>query len=106
MKNAAQRAAKRLRRELRKGPVVATPGYVPPAWKFHRFYLRTREKADEMVQGFTARGRNAEAVKRSGELPWQVMLRANEAEILDPGLYVDKYQDFAEMFGGEYGGML
>ena len=53
----------------------------------------------------SASRRDAEAKEGSGAFGWRVLLRANEAEMLDPGLYVNKYRDFAEMFGGEYGGM-
>ena len=106
MKTAAQRAAKRLRRELRKGPVVQAPDHVPGGAKFHRFYLPSAAKADEMVRGFVERGRTATVQPVSGELGWQVRMRANQPEIVDHGLFVDKYREFAEMFDGEYGGML
>lgn len=103
--NAAQRAAKRFRREHRKVAEDAPPAPVVRA-QFHRFYLPTREKADELAQGMAARGREVTIVQRSGALPWQAMLRANQKEMTDPGLYAGHYHEFAEMFGGQYGGML
>lgn len=103
--NAAQRARKRWKRERRMVPVDEPAPERTLKTQFHRFYLRTTEKADELAAGLAARGRHVQKLETSGPLRWRVLMKATEAEMLDPGHFIGKYQEFAVMFGGEYGGL-
>lgn len=73
--------------------------------KFHRFYMPTTEKADELAGGLRGRGRDVHIIEASSGLRWRVLMKATEPEMLDPGHFIGKYQEFAGMFGGEYGGL-
>ncbi len=105
--NAAQRARKRWNREKGKvaGPEEGTEQRQRQQW--HYFDLGNKDKALEMEQGLRARGKEVAVLHRPHyELPWQVKTAASSMEMRAPGMCYEKYQTFAEHFGGEYRGLM